>query len=101
MATRAIQGVGAAAVAPVAVSILSAAFGPEQRPRALGLFASITGLGTLAGPLVGGAIVQNLTWQWIFWINVPIAALLSPWFGCGSRRTRVPRAVWTISGSGW
>jgi EmrB/QacA subfamily drug resistance transporter len=76
--TRAIQGVGAAAVAPVAVSMLSAAFGPEQRPRALGLFASITGLGTLGGPLVGGAIVQNLAWQWIFWINVPIAALLIP-----------------------
>lgn len=78
IATRAIQGVGAAAVAPSALSILSAAFGPEQRPRALGLFASITGLATLGGPLVGGAIVQNLTWQWVFWINVPIAILLIP-----------------------
>ena len=76
--TRAIQGVGAAAVAPAALSMVSAAFGPEQRPRALGLFASITGLATLGGPLVGGAIVQNLTWQWIFWLNVPIAALLIP-----------------------
>lgn len=78
IATRAIQGVGAAAVAPTALSVLSAAFGPEQRPRVLGLFASITGLATLGGPLVGGAIVQNLTWQWIFWINVPIAAVLIP-----------------------
>jgi EmrB/QacA subfamily drug resistance transporter len=78
IAARAIQGVGAAAVAPAALSVLSAAFGPEQRPRVLGLFASITGLGTLGGPLVGGAIVQNLTWQWIFWINVPIAAVLIP-----------------------
>jgi EmrB/QacA subfamily drug resistance transporter len=76
--TRAMQGVGAAAVAPTALSVLSAAFGPEQRPRALGLFASITGLATLGGPLVGGAIVQNLAWQWIFWINVPIAAVLIP-----------------------
>src|SRR5258708_4255374 len=49
IATRAIQGVGAAAVAPTALSVLSAAFGPEQRPRVLGLFASITGLGTLGG----------------------------------------------------
>jgi MFS family permease len=49
IATRAIQGVGAAAVAPAALSVLSAAFGPEQRPRVLGLFASITGLGTLGG----------------------------------------------------
>jgi EmrB/QacA subfamily drug resistance transporter len=78
IATRAIQGAGAAAVAPAALSVLSAAFGPEQRPRALGLFASITGLATLGGPLVGGAIVQNLTWQWIFWVNVPIAAVLIP-----------------------
>jgi EmrB/QacA subfamily drug resistance transporter len=78
IATRAIQGVGAAAVAPAALSVLSAAFGPELRPRVLGLFASITGLGTVGGPLVGGAIVQNLTWQWIFWINVPIAAVLIP-----------------------
>ncbi|HEX3815155.1 MAG TPA: MFS transporter [Mycobacteriales bacterium] len=78
IATRAIQGVGAAAVAPTALSLLSAVFGPEQRPRALGLFASITGLATLGGPLVGGAIVQNLSWQWIFWINVPIAAVLIP-----------------------
>ena len=78
IATRTIQGAGAAAVAPAALSVLSAAFGPEQRPRALGLFASITGLATLGGPLVGGAIVQNLAWQWIFWINVPIAAVLIP-----------------------
>ena len=49
IATRAIQGAGAAAVAPAALSVLSAAFGPEQRPRALGLFASITGLATLGG----------------------------------------------------
>jgi len=78
IATRTIQGAGAAAVAPAALSVLSTAFGPEQRPRALGLFASITGLATLGGPLVGGAIVQNLAWQWIFWINVPIAAVLIP-----------------------
>src|SRR5262245_16987644 len=61
IATRSIQGVGAAAVAPVALSMPSAAFEPQQRPRALGVFASITGLATLGGPLVGGAIVQNLT----------------------------------------
>jgi EmrB/QacA subfamily drug resistance transporter len=78
IAARAIQGVGAAAVAPAALSMVSAVFGPELRPRALGLFASITGLATLGGPLVGGAIVQNLTWQWIFWVNVPIAAVLIP-----------------------
>lgn len=76
IAARAVQGAGAAAVAPTALAVLSASVGPEQRPRALGLFASITGLATAGGPLVGGAVVQYLTWQWIFWLNVPIAAVL-------------------------
>ncbi|WP_157535409.1 DHA2 family efflux MFS transporter permease subunit [Nocardia inohanensis] len=75
---RAVQGVGAAAVMPVAVAVLSAAFPPEQRARALGIFAAITGLATLGGPLVGGAITQGLAWQWIFWLNVPIGAVLVP-----------------------
>ncbi|MRH90666.1 DHA2 family efflux MFS transporter permease subunit [Nocardia sp. SYP-A9097] len=76
IAARAVQGVGAAAVMPVAVAVLSAAFPPEQRTRALGIFAAITGLATLGGPMVGGAVVQGLSWQWIFWLNVPIGAVL-------------------------
>jgi len=75
---RAVQGAGAAAAMPVALALLSAAFGPEQRARALGVFAAITGLATVGGPLVGGAIVQSLSWQWIFWLNVPIGAVLMP-----------------------
>ncbi|MFD0365207.1 MFS transporter [Nocardia sp. GCM10030253] len=78
IAARAVQGVGAAAVMPVTMALLSAAFGPQQRTRALGLFAGITGLATLGGPLVGGAVVQGLAWQWIFWLNVPIGAALVP-----------------------
>ncbi|WP_433682368.1 MFS transporter [Nocardia sp. CA-119907] len=78
IAARAAQGTGAAAVMPVAMSLLSAAFGPEQRTRALGLFAAVNGLATLGGPLVGGAVVQGLAWQWIFWLNVPIGAVLVP-----------------------
>jgi EmrB/QacA subfamily drug resistance transporter len=78
IAARAVQGGGAAAVMPAALALLSAAFGPEQRARALGLFAAVTGLATLGGPLVGGAIVQSLSWQWIFWLNLPIGAVLIP-----------------------
>ncbi|MGW4767968.1 DHA2 family efflux MFS transporter permease subunit [Nocardia sp. NPDC004278] len=78
IAARAAQGIGAAAVMPVAMSLLSAAFGPEQRTRALGLFSAVNGLATLGGPLVGGAVVQGLAWQWIFWLNVPIGAVLVP-----------------------
>ncbi|MEU6188824.1 MFS transporter [Nocardia sp. NPDC047038] len=78
VAARAVQGAGSAAVMPVGMALLSAAFPPAQRTRALGLFAAVTGLATLGGPLVGGAVVEGSTWQWIFWLNLPIAALLVP-----------------------
>ena len=78
IAARAVQGVGSAMVMPLAMALLSAAFPAEQRARALGFFSGITGLATVGGPLVGGAVVQGLAWQWIFWLNVPIGLLLVP-----------------------
>jgi MFS family permease len=57
---------------PLALALLSAAFPPERRAKALGIFGAITGLGVVLGPIVGGAAVQGLSWPWIFWINVPI-----------------------------
>jgi EmrB/QacA subfamily drug resistance transporter len=72
---RAVQGAGAALVMPLALSLLSAAFGPERRAWALGIFSSVTGLAVLGGPVVGGAIAQGIGWQWIFWLNVPIGLL--------------------------
>lgn len=78
IAARAVQGGGAALVMPLAVTLLSAAFPPEQRGRALGFFSGIAGLAVLAGPVVGGAIAQGIAWQWIFWLNVPIGLLVIP-----------------------
>ncbi len=78
IAARAVQGAGSAMTVPHAMALLSAAFPPARRARALGLFASVTGLATLGGPLVGGAVTQGLAWQWIFWLNVPIGLLLIP-----------------------
>jgi EmrB/QacA subfamily drug resistance transporter len=75
---RALQGVGAAAVAPLSLSLLGAAFGPAERPRALGIYSAITGIAVLGGPVVGGAVTQGLAWQWIFWINVPIGLIAIP-----------------------
>ncbi|MGH3382984.1 MAG: DHA2 family efflux MFS transporter permease subunit [Nocardioidaceae bacterium] len=72
IAARAVQGVGAAVVAPLALTLLSAAFPPERRGRALGIVAGLAGLATFSGPFVGGAIAEGLAWQWIFWLNVPI-----------------------------
>ncbi|MEO8024564.1 MFS transporter [Polaromonas sp.] len=73
IAGRAAQGMGAALLMPISMALLGAAFPPPQRARALGLFSGITGLAVLAGPLMGGAIVHGLAWQWIFWINLPVA----------------------------
>ncbi len=75
---RAIQGAGSAMIMPHAMALLSAAFPPERRAKALGVFSGVTGMAILAGPMVGGAVVQGLAWQWIFWLNVPIGFLIIP-----------------------
>ncbi|HEY0753152.1 MAG TPA: MFS transporter [Ktedonobacteraceae bacterium] len=73
---RAIQGCGAALVFPLALTQLSAAFPPERRGRALGIFSGVVGLAVIAGPILGGIIAGGLAWQWIFWINVPIGLIV-------------------------
>jgi EmrB/QacA subfamily drug resistance transporter len=78
IAARAVQGCGAALVMPLAMSLLSAAFPPRERARALGLFAGLTGLAVVGGPVVGGAITQGLAWEWIFWLNVPLGLAVIP-----------------------
>jgi EmrB/QacA subfamily drug resistance transporter len=78
IAGRVVQGVGAALVAPLALPLLSAAYEPDRRGRALGILVGVTGLATFAGPLIGGGIAQALSWQWIFWVNVPIGLALIP-----------------------
>lgn len=76
IAARVLQGVGAAMVMPTALALLSAAFPPEKRAKALGLFGSITGLAVLGGPVIGGAITEGAAWEWIFWLNLPIGVIL-------------------------
>jgi EmrB/QacA subfamily drug resistance transporter len=75
---RAVQGVGAALLLPLGLALLSAAFPPERRGAAIGLFSAVTGLSVASGPLVGGAVVEGLAWEWIFWLNVPIGLLAIP-----------------------
>ena len=72
IAARAVQGAGAAVMLPLGLALLGAGFPPQQRPKALGIFGAVTGLGVVLGPLVGGAVVQGISWPWIFWINVPV-----------------------------
>ena len=75
---RALQGLGGAIVMPLTLTILSAAVPKEKRGLALGAWGGISGLAIAFGPVVGGAVVQGLSWQWIFWLNVPIGILLIP-----------------------
>src|SRR4051812_26049321 len=78
VAFRAVQGAGAALVTPLTLTLLSAAVPVERRGLALGIWGGVAGLAIATGPLVGGAVVQGLSWQSIFWINVPIGLALIP-----------------------
>jgi EmrB/QacA subfamily drug resistance transporter len=72
IAARALQGVGAAIMMPLALAQVSAAFPPERRGWALGIYSSVAGLSTVLGPVVGGLVTKGLAWPWIFWLNVPV-----------------------------
>ncbi|HET8894175.1 MAG TPA: DHA2 family efflux MFS transporter permease subunit [Gaiellaceae bacterium] len=75
---RALQGVGGAIVTPLTLTILSAAVPRNRRGLALGIWGGVGGLAIALGPLVGGAIVDGISWHWIFWVNVPIGLVLAP-----------------------
>ena len=98
IAARAAQGIGTAMVLPQALALLSAAFPPQTRGRAMGLFAGITGLAILGGPVIGGAVVQGLAWQWIFWLNVPIGIALIPLVARHLAEARGPRTAFDVTG---
>ncbi|HEX4660892.1 MAG TPA: DHA2 family efflux MFS transporter permease subunit [Streptosporangiaceae bacterium] len=78
VAARAVQGVGAAVLIPLTLTLLSAAVTPERRGLALGAWGAVGGLAIAIGPLVGGAVVEGASWQWIFWLNVPIGLAVLP-----------------------
>ena len=78
IAARTVQGLGAAVVTPLTLTILSDAVSRERRGAALGAWSGIAGLAVAMGPLVGGAVVDGIAWQWIFWLNVPVGLVLLP-----------------------
>jgi EmrB/QacA subfamily drug resistance transporter len=80
VAARAVQGLGGAAVLPLSLTILTAAFPVQRRGMIVGVYGGLAGLAVAIGPLVGGVVTEGLDWHWIFWVNVPIgvaASLLS------------------------
>jgi EmrB/QacA subfamily drug resistance transporter len=78
IAARAVQGLGAGIVAPLSLTILSASVPAQRRGLALGIWSGVSGLGVALGPLVGGAVIEGISWQWIFWLNVPVGIALAP-----------------------
>jgi EmrB/QacA subfamily drug resistance transporter len=72
---RAVQGIGAALMSPATLSIITATFPPKERGQAIGIWAGVSALALAIGPLVGGLIVDNIGWNWIFFVNVPVGAL--------------------------
>ena len=75
---RALQGIGGAAVLPLSLTLLTSAVAPDRRGAALGIWGASSGLAVALGPLLGGAITQGGSWQYIFWLNVPIGLALIP-----------------------
>ncbi|MFC8198228.1 DHA2 family efflux MFS transporter permease subunit [Streptomyces sp. NPDC057298] len=90
IAARAVQGAGAAIVMPLSLTLLTHAVPAAKRGAALGIYGALNGLAVAGGPLVGGVVVEHVSWQWIFWINVPVGLLLAPIAYRGLAESRGP-----------
>ena len=76
IAFRGIQGLGAGALFPIALAIIGDIFAPSERGKYQGFFGAVFGLSSIIGPALGGLITDNFGWQWIFYVNVPIGAVV-------------------------
>ena len=93
---RAVQGVGAALMNPATLSIITATFPPKERGQAIGIWAGVSALALAIGPLVGGLIVDNINWHWIFYVNVPVGVvgvIVSRWVIVESRDTSREQSI--------
>lgn len=78
IAARAVQGVGAAIMMPLTLTLLTAAVPQAKRGMAYGIWGAVNGLAVASGPLIGGTLTEHVSWQWIFWLNVPLGLALLP-----------------------
>ena len=98
VAARAVQGMGAAMVTPLTLTLLAEAFPATRRGMALGVWSGVSGSAVALGPLVGGAVVQSISWHWIFWINVPIGLVLLPLAATRLRESHGPNGTLDLRG---
>ena len=75
IAARGVQGVGSALMMPATLSIISATFAARERGMAIGVWAGVSAMALAIGPLLGGIITEHISWNWIFYVNVPIGVL--------------------------
>jgi EmrB/QacA subfamily drug resistance transporter len=92
---RAVMGVGGAMILPATLAIITNVFPREERGKAIGIWAGLNGIGVALGPIIGGLIIDSLKWNWIFLINLPIAAvaLILGWFLVPNSRDPKPKRL--------
>jgi len=88
IAARAVQGFGAAAIMPLSLTLLASSVPEKMRGAAIGIWGGVSGLGVALGPVVGGAVVEGVSWQAIFWLNVPVALVALPLLLVAVRESR-------------
>ena len=91
--SRAIQGIGAALIIPNAFALISNDTTEKERPQVVGAMIGLSGVGTALGPVVGGVFASTVGWQWVFWINVPLAAIAILGMIAGQLEQRKPVAL--------
>lgn len=99
IAAQAAQGVGSAIVTPLTLTLLSAAVPAERRGAALGVWGAASGIAVATGPLIGGALTESLSWQWIFWVNVPLGLALIPFALLRLEESRGPNPTLDLAGT--
>ena len=98
IAARVLQGAGGAAVMPLSLAILAGSVAEKLRPLAIGIWGGVAGLGVALGPLIGGAVVEGISWHAIFWLNVPVGVLAVPLIFVALREARGDRVPLDLVG---
>ncbi|MFJ3880031.1 MFS transporter [Streptomyces sp. NPDC090077] len=99
IAARAVQGAGAAVMMPLSLTLLTAAVPAARRGMALGIYGAVSGLAVASGPLIGGSLTEHISWQWIFWLNVPVGLALIPLARLRLAESTAPNARLDVPGT--